>query len=164
MLKLALPILFKVRPAMVYEMIRKQMAGSVPFAAHAGVELVSIGDGRAEALLPDRPEVKNHIGSQHAAALFTLGETASGAAMAGAMAPVLLSVRPVAATARIGYAKIAKGPIRGLARVDADSAALRATLEAEGKVRFDVAVDLVDEGGETVATMAVEWHVSKKRG
>lgn len=41
--------------------------------------------------------------------MFTLGEAASGAALAGAFAPVILQVRPVPAGAQITYVKIAKG-------------------------------------------------------
>lgn len=162
MLKTVLPLLFKLRPPMVYEMIRRQMADAVPFAKHCGVELTSIADGRAEAVLPDRPELRNHIATQHAAALFAAGETASGGAMAGAFAPVLLAVRPVAANARIAYTKVAKGAIRAMAQVSQPGDVLRRTLETEGKVRFDVVVDLLDAAGETVAQMNVEWHLSPK--
>ena len=81
----------------LYETIRTQMTSTVPFARHAGVTITEVADGRAFARLPETPESVNHIGSQHAGALFTLGETASGAAMAGAFAQVLLAIRPVAA-------------------------------------------------------------------
>ena len=144
-----------------FEMIRDQMARAVPFAAHAGVELVEVGDGTGIAALPQSAESVNHIGSQHAGALFTLGEAASGAAMAGAFATVLLEVRPVAAQASIAYRRIAKGRIRATARTTEPAEALLARLRAEGRVAFDVAVDLADEAGETVAEMVVAWHVSR---
>jgi len=163
MLKTVLPILFKLRPTMVYEIIRKQLADSVPFAKHCSVELQSIGDARAEARLPERPELMNHIGSQHAAAMFALAETASGGAMAGAFAPILLTVRPVAAEARIQYLKVAKGPLTALATIEEDGATLRARMETDGKVRFPVRVDIRDQAGESVAAMTVEWYVSPKR-
>jgi len=77
-----------------YDLIRQQLGKTVPFARHAGVEIEKIGKGYSVVHLPFRPEGLNHIGTQHAAALFALGETASGAAMAGAFAPILLEVRP----------------------------------------------------------------------
>lgn len=163
MLKIVLPLLFKLRPAMVYDIIRRQLGDSVPFARHCGVELLSLGDSRAEARLPDRAELKNHIGSQHAAAMFALAETASGAAMAGAFAPILLEVRPVAAEARIAYLKVAKGPLTAKAAIAESGAALRDRMAADGKVRFPVEIDILDEAGETVARMTVEWYVSPKR-
>lgn len=163
MLKHILPILFTLRPRMVYDIIRKQLGDAVPFARHCGVELLSIGDAVAEARLPDRPELKNHIGSQHAAAMFALAETASGGAMAGAFAPILLTVRPVAAEAKIAFVKVAKGPLTASATIAEGGEALRARMTAEGKVRFPVAIDIRDEGGETVASMTVDWYVSPKR-
>ncbi|HYE52605.1 MAG TPA: DUF4442 domain-containing protein [Azospirillaceae bacterium] len=147
---------------MIYEMIRSQMAKSVPFAHHAGVTLDKVEAGRAVATLPFRPEGLNHVGTQHAAALFAVGETASGGAMAGALAPMLAQIRPVASEARIRYLKAAKGTVRAEAAV-ADAAALLDALKAEGKVVFPVEVRLLDaEGGEPLGEMTVEWHVVDK--
>ena len=61
--------------------------------------------------LPDRAELTNHVGSQHAGALFTVAEAASGAAFLGAFADRLAEVTPLARSAEISYEKIAKGPI-----------------------------------------------------
>ena len=146
-----------------YDAIRAQMASAVPFATHAGVELTEIGDGHAAARLVQSGTSVNHIGSQHAGALFTLGEAASGGAMAGAFAPVLLTVRPVAARAEIAYLRIARGTITAEAETTEAGETLRAALEAEGRARFAVDVTLRAESEETVATMRVAWHVSRPR-
>ena len=82
-----------------YDMIKTHLDAAVPFATHVGVKLLEIADGTARAELDQRPETSNHIATQHAGAMFTLGEAASGAAVAGALAPVILQMRPVAATA-----------------------------------------------------------------
>ena len=148
---------------MIYDMIRSQIARSVPFARHAGVEIDTIGNGRASAHLPFRPEGLNHIGTQHAAALFALGEAASGAAMAGAFAPILLEVRPVAAEASIRYFGLAKGAVTADARVEAEPDALLAAMKIDGKVRFPIVVSLKGEDGIEIGEMTVDWHVSKKR-
>lgn len=104
----------------------------------------------------------NHIGSQHAGALFTLGETASGAAMAGAFAPVLLGVKPVAGSASINFKQVAKGTISARAVIELPAEQLPALLEEKGKVRFPVNVSLIDESKDVVADMVVEWSVSEK--
>ncbi|MFV3076284.1 PaaI family thioesterase [Niveispirillum fermenti] len=163
MLKIILPLLFKVRPKMVHDMIRQQMAGSLPFVRHCGIDLVSLGDGTAEARVTDRAEVKNHLGTPHAGVIFTLAETASGGAMAGAMAPVLMNIRPVAAQATIQYLTLARGDLRAVARTGRAGADLRAELAAEGKVRFPVEVEITDAAGQPVSKMVVEWYVSPKR-
>lgn len=147
----------------LYETIRDQLARNVPFARHAGVEIDRIGKGHASAHLPFRPEGLNHIGTQHAAALFALGETASGAAMAGAFAPILLELRPVAAEATIRYLGPAKGRVSAEARVGAEPDALLRTVRCEGKVRFPVVVSLKSEDGAEIGEMKVDWHVSRGR-
>lgn len=148
---------------MLYDMIRSQMGQNVPFARHAGVEIDAVDKGRASARLPFRPEGLNHIGTQHAAALFALGETASGAAMAGTFAPMLLEVRPVAAEASIRYFGLAKGQVTADARVEAEPDALLEAVRTEGKVRFPIVVSLKGEDGIEVGEMKVDWHVSRRR-
>lgn len=148
---------------MIYDMIRSQMGQNVPFARHAGVEIDTVDKGRASARLPFRPEGLNHIGTQHAAALFALGETASGAAMAGTFAPMLLEVRPVAAEASIRYFGLAKGQVTADARVEAEPDALLEAVRTEGKVRFPIVVSLKGEDGMEIGEMMVDWHVSRRR-
>ena len=146
-----------------YEMIKTHLSAAVPFANHVGVELVEIGDGTATARLAQRAEVENHIGSMHAAAMFALGEAASGAALAGALAPVILTMRPVAATSQIAFKKVAKGTLTAHAKTSADGASLMSTITQEGKVAFDVTVDVKDAQGDTVVEMTVNWYVSPQR-
>lgn len=162
-MKIPLKLLTRVAPRMTYDLIRRQLGGSVPFAKHVGVELVAIEKGRARAHLPSREQGMNHIGSQHAGALFALGETASGGAMAGAFASMLLEIRPVAADASIRYLAVAHGPIRAEAAIGGDVDGLLAGIMSDGKVRFPVEIAMFDESGTRVAEMTVSWHVSMKR-
>lgn len=144
-----------------YDFVKEQISKTVPYAAHTGVELISIADGTSTARLPERPETLNHIASQHAGALFTLGEAASGAAMAGGFLPVITAVRPVAAKAAIKYVKVAKGTIEASGQVSKPAAELLETLAAEERVQFTVDVIMRDSSGADVAIMSVDWHVSK---
>ncbi|WP_415403052.1 DUF4442 domain-containing protein [Tateyamaria sp. SN3-11] len=144
-----------------YDMIKAHLGTAIPFATHVGVELLEIGDGTATAALDQRRETSNHIETQHAGAMFTLGEAASGAALAGALAPVILQSRPVAAGAQISYVKIARGRLTASAQTSRPGAELLATLKDEGKVAFDVSVDIRDAEGDTVVTMTVSWHVKQ---
>lgn len=146
-----------------YDMIKTHLDAAVPFARHVGVELLEIGDGTARAQLAQRKEVSNHISSMHAGAMFTLAEAASGAALAGALAPVILEMRPVAANAQIAFKKVAKGALTAHAKASQDGASLIKTIEDAGKVAFDVAVDVQDAEGDTVVEMKVNWYVSKAR-
>ena len=142
-----------------YEMIKTHLDQTVPFARFIGVRIDEVGPGHARTSLVQRPEVSNHIETMHAGAMFTLGEAASGGALAGGFADILLKLRPVAAKAEIEYLKIARGTLTAQARIDGDLPAIRATLASEGKVRFWVAVAITDEAGVDVVGMRVEWHV-----
>lgn len=142
-----------------YDMIKAQLGTIVPFQNFVGVELLELVDGKASAQLAQRDETTNHIKTQHAGAMFTLGEAASAAALA----PVILSVRPVAAGATIAFTKIAKGTLTAHAKTSVPSNDLLAKLEADGKVAFEVLVDIQDSDKDTVAEMAITWHVSRKQ-
>jgi acyl-coenzyme A thioesterase PaaI-like protein len=77
-----------------FDAIAKGMAIAVPYIAHMGIEVTEMSEGEATAVLPDRPELHNHVGSQHAGALFGVAETASGAAFVGAFAIRMGDVTP----------------------------------------------------------------------
>lgn len=142
-----------------YDAIAQGMTQAVPFAGYLGVEVTSLAAGEATALLPERSELKNHIGSQHAGALFTAAETASGAAFVGAFAERMGDVTPLARNAEISYEKIANGPIEAKATLGVPAEEALATLDAEGKVVFPCQIELTDAEGQRVATATVEWHV-----
>ena len=145
-----------------FDLIAKGMTQAVPFAGHLNVQITEISEGEATVLLPDLPELKNHVGSQHAGALFTAAETASGAAFVGAFAERMGDVTPLARSAEIAYEKIANGEITAQARLGIDAAEALATLDAEGKVEFPCQVELSDGDGRRVATATVHWHVRLK--
>lgn len=142
-----------------FDAIAQGMTQAVPFAGHLGLKITSIDEGKAVVVLPERPELTNHVGSQHAGALFTLAETASGAAFVGAFAERLGDVTPLARSAEISYEKIAKGAIEASATLGVPAAEALATLDAEGKVEFPCDVQLADSSGTQVAKATVSWHV-----
>lgn len=142
-----------------FDAIAQGMTQAVPFAGHLGLEIAKVEEGRAVVRLPERPELTNHVGSQHAGALFTLAETASGAAFVGAFAERMGEVTPLARSAEISYEKIAKGPIEANAKLGVPAAEALATLDADGKVVFPCEIEMVDGSGLRVATATVHWHV-----
>jgi uncharacterized protein (TIGR00369 family) len=145
-----------------FDAIAKGMTIAVPFIGHLDLEITSISEGEAVVRLPDRPDLHNHVGSQHAGALFTVAETASGAAFVGAFAARMGDVTPLARNAEIAYEKIAKGPIEASAKLGIDAGEALATLDTDGRVEFPCEVELTDESGTRVATATVSWHVRLK--
>lgn len=144
-----------------FDAVKQQLSTIVPFAKHTGVVIDEITAEGATCHLDQRGEVENHIQSMHAGAMFVLGEQASGAAFAGAFLDRMMTVRPVAASAEIKYLKVAKGTLVAKAQLDGDAEALKATLDAEGRVRFPVNVSMTDSSGDEVATLVVDWHLKK---
>ena len=142
-----------------FDLIAKGMTQAVPFAGHLGLEITQIAEGEAVVSLPERPELTNHVQSQHAGALFTVAETASGAAFVGAFAERLGDVTPLARNAEISYEKIANGPIEARAKLGVPAAEALAILDADGKVVFPCEIELTDASGDRVATATVHWHV-----
>lgn len=133
----------------------------IPFAHHIGVEIKEIGVGSCTARLPEADELKNHVGSQHAGSLFTVAEAASGGAFLGAFAEHLATLTPLAERAEILYQKIARGPITATAALRTPVDEVLAAIDADGKARFEVGVDLHDEDGTQVAQVTVHWYVRR---
>src|SRR6187397_64490 len=142
-----------------FDLIAKGMTQAVPFAAFLGLEITEVSAGEAVVRLPERAELTNHVGSQHAGALFTVAEAASGAAFVGAFAERLGEVTPLARRAEISYEKIAKGPIEARAKLGVAAEEALATLDADGKVEFPCEIELFDGAATRVATATVGWHV-----
>jgi len=144
---------------MDYEALRGGLEVAVPFNTHLGLQVTELGDGRATVRLPDEAALRNHVGSQHAGALFSAGEAASGGALVGAFAETIAELEPLAAGAEISYSAIALGPIDAVAALDEPADALRDRLAADGEVAFSVSVRLLNGAGDDVAAMTVRWDV-----
>ncbi len=139
--------------------IMTQLNASVPFAKFVGVGLTALSPEGAEADLPERPELLNHIASQHAGALFTVAEAASGAAMMGALGDLISEATPLVRSASITYLKIARGPIHAKARLAETAADVRARFAEQGKADFKVDVTLIDADQVEVATFEAAWSL-----
>ncbi len=135
----------------------------VPFVKTVGVAIDDITPGACTAHLPDRKDVQNHLGTLHAGAAYTLGETASGGvvlSLFGDLVPKGGFIALKSATVR--HLKAAVGETQAKARVEGDAKAIRGSYDAGGKVDFDVAVQLTV--GEVVTTELVyTWAVRAPR-
>jgi acyl-coenzyme A thioesterase PaaI-like protein len=140
-----------------FDTIRKGLSEAVPFTGTLRIEYLELTAERAVLRLPDAPNLHNHVGGPHAGAMFTLGESATGAIVVGSFADLLGSYTPLAAGAQIRYRALAMGPVTAEATLARPAADVRADLERDGKARFDVDVVLRDEAGATTGEMTVTW-------
>ena len=142
-----------------FEFIREMLGSIVPFATHVGVSVDRIGDGTAVATLPDAEQLKNHVGTQHAGAQYTVAEAASGAAMAGAMAPFVADAVSVVKQSSSRFVAPARRAITATAVATRDATEVRSEYETAGRTAFTMEVTLTDEAGTKVAEMDFEWVV-----
>lgn len=138
------------------------LLAAVPFARTLGIEFVEVapeadGGVRAVVRLPDAPEHHNHVGGPHAGAMFTLGETASGAVVLAAFGQVLDRAVPLAVTATIAYQKVAMGPVLATAWLGRAPGEVLAELDAGQRPEFPVEVEISTEDGTTTSVMTVTW-------
>ena len=147
---------------MDFEAVRAGLEQAIPFNVHVGLQVGEVERGRGVVTLPDRDETRNHVGSQHAGALFSAGEAASGAAFVGAFAERMGDLTPLAESAEIAYKKIARGVITATGTLGEDADELLGKLDADGRLRFPIAVEMTDADGTVVAEMTVRWYVKAK--
>ena len=147
---------------MDYEVVRQGMEQAIPYNRYIGLER---GRGRRRprrGAAAGRDELHNHVGSQHAGALFSAGEAASGATFVGAFAERLGEITPLARTAKISYLKLATGPDHGHGHTGRGEAGAAGSPRrgrqgrVPGRGRRSPTSD-----GKTVAAMTVDWHVRK---
>ncbi|UBU12143.1 DUF4442 domain-containing protein [Nonomuraea gerenzanensis] len=136
---------------------------TVPFARTLGIVFDTVADGRAVCHVPDRPELHNHVSGPHAGVLFTLAESASGAAVLSSLGDQLSRAVPLPTTATIEYRKVAVGQVRAEARLLASRDEVVAKLDAGERPVFDVAVEITNADGAVVSALTVTWTLRPNR-
>src|SRR5207237_8819380 len=115
------------------------------------------GGVRPVVRLPASPATHNHVGGPHAGAMFTLGETASGAVVLAAFSAVLDRAVPLAVRAEMAYKKVAMGPVLATARLGRPPAEVLAELDAGSRPEFPVQVEVGTEDGTVTSVLTVVW-------
>lgn len=138
------------------------LLAAVPFVRTLGLEVVEVapgadGDVRAVLRLPDSPATHNHVGGPHAGAMFTLGESASGAVVLAAFGHLLDRATPLAVKAEIGYKKLAKGTVTATAHLGRPAAEVIAELDAGTRPEFPVPIEITTDDGTVTGRMTVVW-------
>ena len=143
----------------IFEMMKTFFEQNVPYAKHTGIELLEIADGHGSAKLPDRSDTTNHMGTQHAGALFTLAEAASGAASVFLFADKVTTVKAAIVEANIAYTRSARGEIVAEGKLRQRGSEILATFESEGKVEYMVDVVLKDSKDREVCNFDAKWSI-----
>jgi acyl-coenzyme A thioesterase PaaI-like protein len=146
---------------MTIEELQRTVWDMVPFNKLLGLHVVGLSQGEVTLALPWRPEVSNHVGTTHAAALFGLGEATAGAALLVGLDDVLgAGWVPLARDGRISYLKPVPGEARATSRItEAEAARVRAESRVAGaeKVRLTVPVVIATIEGVEACTFEVDF-------
>ncbi|GHE47698.1 DUF4442 domain-containing protein [Streptomyces longispororuber] len=137
--------------------IGEMLAATVPMARTLNLEFVETTPERAVVVLPDQGDYHNHVGGPHAGAMFTLGESASGAIVLAAFGDQLSRAVPLAVRADIAYKKLAMGTVRATATLGRPAAEVVAELDAGRRPEFPVRIDITREDGAVTGEMSVTW-------
>ncbi|RFU85690.1 DUF4442 domain-containing protein [Streptomyces triticagri] len=137
--------------------IGEMLSATVPMVKTLGLSYGEVTPERAVVHLPDEPEYRNHVGGPHAGAMFTLGESASGAVVLAAFGDQLSRAVPLPVTADIAFKKLAMGPVTATATLGRPVADVIAELDAGERPEFPVAVAVQREDGAVTSEMTVVW-------
>jgi len=134
---------------------------AIPYLRLHGVELLEAGGGVARIALPDRPELRNHVGIASAGALFTLAEATGGVAAATTIADdavVLLR------GASVRYLSPGTGDVAALGRVDEALAdAARRGYEQSRRAELTAQVSVAGADGTELLRGSYDYAVREAR-
>ncbi|MFG2030144.1 DUF4442 domain-containing protein [Streptomyces sp. NPDC048825] len=137
--------------------IGEMLAATVPMVRTMKLEYLETTPEKAVLALPDQSEYHNHVGGPHAGAMFTLGESASGAVVLAAFGDQLSRAVPLAVSAEIAYKKLARGTVTATATLGRPIADVIAELDDGKRPEFPVAVAIQREDGAVTGEMKVVW-------
>ncbi len=139
------------------------MAQTVPWVRTVGITFGEVTAERVECHLPDSPDLHNHVGGPHAAMIFGLGETASGAVGLAAFSAVMDRATPLVVRSEIAYSRLARGPLSAVAVLDEPATDVLAELDAGMRPEFTVTVTISDAQRRETARMTVVWTLRPNR-
>lgn len=127
------------------------------------LEFEDLQPQRAVMVLPDQAPYHNHVAGPHAGAMFTLGESASGALVFVNFGDRMGEATPLAVEATIRYLKFAKGRVTATATMDRDPADVIAELDEGRRPEFAVEIALTTDDGTQTGAMTVLWTLKPNR-
>ncbi|GHE36192.1 DUF4442 domain-containing protein [Streptomyces capitiformicae] len=137
--------------------IGEMLAATVPMTRTLKLEYLETSAEKAVVALPDQSEFHNHVGGPHAGAMFTLGESASGAIVLAAFGDQFSRAVPLAVSAEIAYKKLAMGQVTATATLGRPAAEVVAELDAGQRPEFPVSVAIRRADGAVTGEMTVVW-------
>ncbi|MCF2527635.1 DUF4442 domain-containing protein [Yinghuangia soli] len=146
-----------------FDILADGLRQSVPLVRTLGLEFVELSRDHAILRLPDNSDFHNHVGGPHAGAMFSLGESASGAIVLAAFGDQLGRAVPLAVGSEIRYKKLAMGTVLAEARLGRPAEDVVAELDKGERPEFPVSIEIRTEDGTPTAEMTIVWTLRPNR-
>lgn len=129
-----------------------------PFNRHLRASLKAWSDTTCVIEVKRRRRVRNHVGSIHAGALFTLGETCAGLVIIRNFP--FKNFRPLMSDVRVSYTKQARGTVTGECLIAPEAiTAMHQTLQSGEIPTLEAVTNIYNAAREIVATTTTTWQV-----
>lgn len=141
-----------------YDKLGEVANSIVPFGRLAGIRIIELTADHAVAELPDSPQVRNHVDTVHAAALYLAADFAGAVAFVGA-APIAAGQVQwmVLRGGQSTFLKPAVGRIRAVGTVDERQVRAITARSAEGRFDVDGKALLYDDNDVLVAKFSFDY-------
>lgn len=148
----------KKRPALARFLAMVFLSFVSPFNARLRARMVRWDDNNCVIFLKRRRGVKNHVGTIHAGALFTLGETCAGLVIIRNFP--FEGFRPLMSSVRVDYSKQARDDVTGAAHVGPETiGAMREALAGGEVPSVEIVTEISDGTGLPIAAVTTVWQI-----
>ncbi len=148
----------KKSPKLAHAMVMTFLSFLSPFNRHLKAKMIDWTDEKAVIAVKRRRRVRNHVGSIHAGALFTLGETCAGLVIIRNFP--FANYRPLMSDVRVTYSKQARGDVVGECVIPAATITrMKAEIDAGDVPLVEVITAISNDQGEVIANVATTWQV-----
>lgn len=129
-----------------------------PFNRHLKAKLIDWTNDRAYIFVKRRRGVRNHVGSIHAGALFTLGETCAGLVIIRNFP--FAKFRPLMSDVKVSYTKQARGDVYGECIASDGAIANAHKIFESGEVpTIEMTTNIFNLEKEIIAVVTTIWQV-----
>jgi acyl-coenzyme A thioesterase PaaI-like protein len=143
-----------------YKDIKKMNITEIPF--NKFIEIFHDDRGESQLHLEFKDHMKNHLGTMHASAQFSLGEACSGLCLQRAFPQLENSVVPILRKCEVKFKRPAKSNIRAQGEIMEENVErFEQQLERKGRASIEVAVDVLDQDGTITMSGSYEWFAQK---
>lgn len=113
--------------------------------------------------LEDKPEYKNHLGTVHASAMFSLAEATSGKYLLKQFSGLELDIIPVVRKAEVKYSKPAQESVYSSASFLSQTInEIKEELKIKKRVIIKVKVEIFNEENEKLMASLFDWFVTTR--